>query len=104
MSPCPEATRRYTMKRALGIASVVAVLLALLLPKLPAQAASNGTRDAGHGLVVPTDRGKVQGKSAEGTDQWLGIPYAAPPVGALRWAAPQAAPRWPGIRQVTSYG
>jgi hypothetical protein len=64
------------MKRALGIASVVAVLLALLLPKLPAQAASNGTRDAGHGLVVPTDRGKVQGKAAEGTDQWLGIPYA----------------------------
>ena len=54
--------------------------------------------------MVPTDRGLVQGKSAEGIDQWLGIPYAAPPTGALRWAAPQPAPRWPGIRQATSYG
>ncbi len=103
-------------KRAIG--SVTVLLLALLLPGLPAGAASGlparaasavpaavrGTSGAGHGLVVPTDRGLVKGKSAEGTDQWLGIPYAAPPAGALRWAAPQPAPRWPGIRQVTSYG
>ena len=54
--------------------------------------------------MVPTDRGLVQGKPAEGIDQWLGIPYAAPPVGALRWAAPRPAQRWPGIRQATSYG
>ena len=67
---------------------------------------AGGGRDGrrGHGLVVPTDRGLVQGKPAEGIDQWLGIPYAAPPVGALRWAAPRPAPRWPGIRQATSYG
>ena len=98
------------MKRAVTVASVVAVLLGLLLPNLPAQAASGapatvrGTTGARHGLVVPTDRGLVQGKSAEGTDQWLGIPYAAPPVGALRWAAPQPTPRWRGIRPTTSYG
>jgi para-nitrobenzyl esterase len=42
--------------------------------------------------------------SAEGTSQFLGIPYAAPPVGALRWAAPQPAPRWSGIRPATAYG
>ena len=54
--------------------------------------------------MVRTDRGLIQGKPAEGIDQWLGVPYAAPPVGALRWAAPQPAPRWPGIRQATSYG
>jgi para-nitrobenzyl esterase len=53
---------------------------------------------------VPTDRGLVQGKHAEGIDQWLGIPYAAPPVGALRWAATRRPPRWHGIRQATSYG
>jgi para-nitrobenzyl esterase len=56
------------------------------------------------GLIVRTDRGLVAGKNAEGTDQFLGIPYAAPPVGALRWAAPRPAPRWRGIRQATSYG
>ncbi|HEX3344870.1 MAG TPA: carboxylesterase family protein, partial [Polyangiaceae bacterium] len=35
--------------------------------------------------VVVTDRGAVQGKSESGTWAFLGIPYAAPPVGALRW-------------------
>jgi para-nitrobenzyl esterase len=31
-------------------------------------------------------------------DAFLGVPYAAPPVGRNRWRAPQAAPRWEGIR------
>jgi len=57
-----------------------------------------------HGLIVATDKGLVQGMYAESTDQFLGIPYAAPPAGALRWAAPQPAARWPGVRQATSYG
>src|SRR5512135_3393132 len=83
--------------------SVAATLLALLLPAA-AHAAPAAPAGHGGGLVVRTDRGLVQGKSAEGTDQWLGIPYAAPPTGARRWAAPQPAPRWPGVRQATSYG
>lgn len=78
-------------------ATAAATLLGLPLP-VTAQASAGG------GLVVRTDRGLIQGKPAEGIDQWLGIPYAAPPVGALRWAAPQPAPRWPGIRPATSYG
>jgi para-nitrobenzyl esterase len=41
---------------------------------------------------------------AEGADQFLGIPYAAPPLGALRWAAPQPAQRWRGIREAAAYG
>ena len=90
--------------RKLAIAGSAAVtLLALLLPGV-AQAVPGVPAGGGHGLVVPTDRGLVQGKAAEGIDQWLGIPYAAPPVGALRWAAPRPAPRWTGIRQATSYG
>ena len=53
----------------------------------------------------PDRQGPARGHQyAEGTDQFLGIPYAAPPVGALRWAAPQPAPRWQGVRQATSYG
>ena len=77
-------------------------LLALPVPRQPRRPAPAGPRR--HGLVVRTDRGLIQGKPAEGTDQWLGVPYAAPPVGALRWAAPQPAPRWPGSGQATSYG
>src|SRR5580704_12981019 len=90
------------MRRSLGIFAAILLALGLLVPT--ALAAAGGTAGAGHGLVVPTDRGLVQGKPAEGIDQWLGIPYAAPPVGALRWAAPRPAPRWPGIKQATSYG
>jgi para-nitrobenzyl esterase len=53
---------------------------------------------------VRTDKGLLLGTYAEGADQYLGIPYAAPPAGALRWAAPRPAARWTGIRQATSYG
>jgi carboxylesterase type B len=56
------------------------------------------------GLVVATDKGKIEGKAAEGIRQWLGVPYAAPPVGALRWQAPAPAQRWHGVRSAISYG
>ena len=97
------------MRRAPLIAGAVTTLLALLLPGAVRPAhATPGVPEAGgaarHGLVVRTDRGRVEGMSAAGTDKFLGIPYAAPPAGALRWAAPQPAPRWSGIRQATAYG
>jgi carboxylesterase type B len=90
--------------RKLTIAGVAAATLLALL--VPAAAYAAPAASSGHGgsLVVRTDRGLVRGKSAEGTHQWLGIPYAAPPAGKLRWAAPQPAPRWSGVRQATSYG
>ncbi len=37
-------------------------------------------------------------------DQFLGIPYAAPPVGALRWEPPQPVTPWTGVRSALSYG
>jgi carboxylesterase type B len=96
--------------RKLLIAVAAATVAALLLPAAahaaPAAAGAAPAAAGGHGgsLVVRTDRGLVRGKAAEGTHQWLGIPYAAPPAGALRWAAPQPAPRWRGVRQATGYG
>jgi para-nitrobenzyl esterase len=43
---------------------------------------------------VPTDKGPVRGTETLGVKQYLGIPYAAPPVGNLRWRPPQSHARW----------
>jgi para-nitrobenzyl esterase len=56
---------------------------------------------AGPALAQPTARietGALRGVVREGVEQFLGVPYAAPPVGALRWAAPQAPIAWKGER------
>jgi hypothetical protein len=53
--------------------------------------------------VVTTADGAVRGKTVAATREFLGIPYAAPPVGALRWQPPQPPKPWSGIRAATSY-
>ena len=55
-------------------------------------------------LVVRTDKGAVRGVRASGAREFFGIPYAAPPVGALRWRAPRPAARWTGIRNANWIG
>jgi para-nitrobenzyl esterase len=55
------------------------------------------------GLVVATAGGAVRGKAAAAGEEFLGIPYAAPPVGALRWQPPRPAVPWQGTRVATSY-
>ena len=54
-------------------------------------------------LVVATADGAVRGKTVAATDEFLGIPYAAPPVGALRWRPPQPPEAWSGVRQATTF-
>ena len=85
-------------------AGLLLAAAALVTGVTVAPGAAAATAGGGNGLIVRTDRGLIQGTYAEGTDQFLGVPYAAPPVGALRWAAPQPPPRWAGVRQATSYG
>lgn len=57
-------------------------------------------------LTLKIAQGKLQGKTInEGkVHAFLGIPYAAPPVGELRWRPPEPAPRWHGTRDATRYG
>ncbi len=56
--------------------------------------------------LVTTDKGQIQGlQSADGkTNTFLGIPYAAQPVGELRWKAPQEAPPWSGVLKAEQFG
>ena len=52
-----------------------------------------------------TASGTVVGFVGEyGSHVWLGIPYAAPPVGALRWRAPQPPQPWTGTREALAFG
>lgn len=53
---------------------------------------------------VATAAGAVQGVGSDGVVAFLGIPYAADPYGALRFAAPAPAPPWEGVRPATAYG
>ena len=52
---------------------------------------------------VRTESGLVTGAVADGVVSWKGIPFAAPPVGDLRWRAPRPAPPWTGVKQATAY-
>jgi para-nitrobenzyl esterase len=54
--------------------------------------------------VVKTDAGSVLGINESGIWAYLGIPYAAPPVGDLRWRPPAAAKPWTGIREAKEFG
>ncbi|MDF7666499.1 carboxylesterase family protein [Orbaceae bacterium ESL0727] len=45
-------------------------------------------------LLVHTQSGTVQGKNISGVMAWTGIPYAAAPIGQLRWRAPEPAAKW----------
>lgn len=56
--------------------------------------------------VVQTDKGAVQGTTSTDSKVRIfeGIPFAAPPVGDLRWKAPQPVASWSGVRKATEFG
>jgi para-nitrobenzyl esterase len=56
------------------------------------------------GLTVTTRQGVVAGAESEGIRTFKGIPYAAPPVGPLRWKPPVAPLKWQGVRDATKFG
>src|SRR5580692_9733100 len=76
--------------RCLGVCAVLAAPLALF-------AGASGPQ-------VKTASGTVEGKDEGAVRAFLGIPYAAPPVGNLRWKPPAAAASWTGVRKATEFG
>ena len=62
---------------------------------------AGGAADA---TVVATAHGKLRGVALDGLRAWRGIPYAAPPAGALRFRAPQPPASWDGVRAAAERG
>ena len=56
---------------------------------------------ASEGPVVRLDSGEIRGVDGFGAQAFLGVPFAAPPVGELRWKAPAPVAAWSGVRDAT---
>jgi para-nitrobenzyl esterase len=54
--------------------------------------------------VVKVEGGLISGLAAEGVRGYKGIPFAAAPVGDLRWKSPQPLKAWPGVRKCEAFG
>jgi len=55
-------------------------------------------------MSVQTDKGQLEGITKNGVTVFKGIPFAAPPVGPLRWKAPQPVAAWEGVKQAGTFG
>jgi para-nitrobenzyl esterase len=58
---------------------------------------------AQHPDPVKVEQGLLQGTSEDGLTVYRGIPFAAPPVGDLRWRAPQPAAKWEDVRKAAKF-
>ncbi|MGN7949327.1 carboxylesterase/lipase family protein [Microbacterium sp. 22215] len=86
--------------RALG-AAVAAVALAVGMAACAPEADTPSTTTP---PVVEITQGMISGVSADGSESFLGLPYAAPPVEENRFAAPAEAAGWDGTREATAHG
>ncbi|MGH8169577.1 MAG: carboxylesterase/lipase family protein, partial [Steroidobacteraceae bacterium] len=84
----------------LAIWALAAAVGGLLLPPMVL------AKVAAHSVlpVVRVDGGLVRGAVEHGVIAFRGIPYAAPPTGALRWAPPQPVKPWAGVRSARHFG
>ena len=76
-------------------------ILAMSMSHAALAAKSDGAEAA---PVVTITQGSLRGAVEQGIKVYRGIPFAAAPVGNLRWRAPQTAPSWSGVRDATRFG
>jgi para-nitrobenzyl esterase len=82
------------------LAQVILAGLAAAVATGPASAENAPAR----GPVVAVDSGKVSGTTDGDLLAFKGLPYAAPPIGPLRWAPPEKAAPWAGVRAAKDFG
>jgi para-nitrobenzyl esterase len=89
---------------AVVIAAILAVATTAAVQASPSSSSAPSQVGCAVGTNVQTASGPVCGTVVNGVNEWLGIPYAAPPVGALRWEPPQPPAPWTTTLQATAYG
>lgn len=82
--------------------SLRAQVLLCLVTVVALHASLLSTADASPAIV--TQSGPLKGIQTPTTNEYLGIPYAVPPVGNLRWTPPQPFGKWHGVFQATQFG
>ncbi|GAA0230917.1 carboxylesterase/lipase family protein [Actinomadura nitritigenes] len=91
--------RRRPRGSTLSASALFVLLAAMVISPAPASAAPPG-----QGPVVRVAGGAVRGKADATGETFLGIPYAAPPTGALRFRPPAPPRAWSGVRDATEQG
>lgn len=100
-----SSTTAHLRRLGATAAAITAALAAALLSPAPAQAAGSvQAAGAGQPALVRTDAGWVRGETTTEGRQFLGIPYAQPPVGDLRWTDPRPTRPWHGVREAREFG
>jgi para-nitrobenzyl esterase len=91
---------RFRRFRLMGVLLSASIAIACVLP------AAAGAAKPGDPTLVTIADGALRGEvdSAHGVRVFKGIPYAAPPVRELRWAAPVPNAGWTGVRDATHFG
>jgi para-nitrobenzyl esterase len=101
----PRLTARWIGPlAALAALIAVAVLVASAGVGTRTARAASSTTACATGTDLAIDSGPICGLSVNGTNEWFGIPYAAPPLGALRWQPPQPPAPWTTTLQATQFG
>jgi para-nitrobenzyl esterase len=89
------------------LAAFFVALITLTLATAGATAVDPGVAAAAPGSdrapIVHIDTGVVRGVSGSAVDEFLGLPYAAPPTGNLRWRPPSPPADWQGVRDATQF-